>query len=102
MSVEANAFGEVRGFLSQVPIPIEQPLTSFNLSPYFGAGFLSITRYLEDGKQPFTGRIMMENGSLAKDLALYNYQSDQTPSAYALSITFQQDGSIAGAGGSHD
>ena len=88
MTVEANAFGEIRGYLSQVPIPIDSPLKNFNLAPFFGAGFLSLTRYLEDGKHPFTGRVMMENGSLAKDLALYHYQSDQTPSAYVLSITF--------------
>ncbi|MEJ2169893.1 MAG: Hsp33 family molecular chaperone HslO, partial [Desulfobacterales bacterium] len=37
---EANAFGEVRGFLNQVPIPIDNPMESFSLSPFFGAGFL--------------------------------------------------------------
>lgn len=99
MIVESNAFGEVRGFLKQVPIPIEEPLENFDLSPFFGAGFLSLTRYLEDAKHPFTGQVMMENGSIAKDLALYHYQSDQTPSAYVLSIKFDQDGKVAGAGG---
>jgi molecular chaperone Hsp33 len=44
--VEANAFGEVRGFLKNVPIPIEKPMEDFNLSPFFGAGFLSVTKYL--------------------------------------------------------
>lgn len=97
--VEANAYGEIRGFLKQVPIPILQPPNDFNLSPYFGAGFLSLTRYLEDGKQPFTGQVMMENGSLAKDLALYHYQSEQIPSAYALSVSFDHSGTVTGAGG---
>ena len=36
--VEANAAGEVRGFLKNVPIPVEKPLEDFNLSPFFGAG----------------------------------------------------------------
>ena len=30
--VEANAFGEVRGFLKNVPIPIANPLEDFNLA----------------------------------------------------------------------
>jgi molecular chaperone Hsp33 len=99
MIVEANAFGEIRGFLKQVPIPIDRPPKDFNLSPYFGAGFLSVTRILEDGKHPFTGKVMMENGSVAKDLTLYHYQSEQIPTAYALSITFDRDGEVTGAGG---
>jgi molecular chaperone Hsp33 len=99
MIVEANAYGEIRGFLKQIPIPIDRPPKDFNLSPYFGAGFLSVTRILEDGKHPFTGKVMMENGSVAKDLALYHYQSEQIPTAYALSIIFDRNGEVVGAGG---
>ena len=97
--VEANAFGEVRGYLKQVPIPIEKPLESFNLSPFFGAGFLSVTKYLEDAKQPFTGKVMMEHGRLAKDLAVYYLKSEQIPTAFILSIFFDELGEVQGAGG---
>lgn len=99
LSVDANAFGEVRGYLMQVPIPIEKPLESFDLSPFFGAGFLSVTKYLEDAKQPFTGKIMMEHGRLAKDLALYHLKSEQVHTAIALSVVFDQTGEVTGAGG---
>lgn len=99
LSVEVNAFGEVRGYLKQVPIPIDQPLDSFDLSPFFGAGFLSVTKYLEDAKQPFTGKVMMEYGRLAKDLAVYHLQSEQIPTAFNLSVYFDRDGEVAGAGG---
>ena len=44
LTVEANALGEVRGFLKNVPIPIDKPMVDFNLSPFFGAGFLSVTQ----------------------------------------------------------
>lgn len=97
--VEANAFGEVRGFLNQVPIPVEKPLEDFNLSPFFGAGFISMTRYLEDAKQPFTGQVMMEAGSLAKDLSLYFVKSEQVPTAFSLSVQFDGQGEVTGAGG---
>lgn len=99
LSVDANAFGEVRGNLKQVPIPVQKPLESFNLSPFFGAGFLSVTKYLEDAKTPFTGKVMMEHGTLAKDLAVYFLKSEQIPSSFSLSIVFDKQGEVQGAGG---
>ncbi len=97
--VEANAFGEVRGFLKQIPIPLDKPLESFDLSPFFGAGFLSVTKYLEDAKQPFTGQVMLKYGNIAKDLANYYLTSEQVPTAFNLSIKFDKEGQVAGAGG---
>ena len=99
MVVEANAFGEVRGYLRNVPIPVEKPLENFNLSPFFGAGFLSVVKHLEDAKQPFTGRVMLAHGSVAKDLAFYYLQSEQTRTALNLSVKFDTTGAVAGAGG---
>jgi len=97
--VEANAFGEVRGFLSNVPIPIDKPLENFDLSPFFGAGFLAVTKYLEDAKQPFTGQVVLKYGNVAQDLANYYLTSEQIPTAFNLSIKFDQSGKVIGAGG---
>jgi molecular chaperone Hsp33 len=97
--VEANAFGEVRGYLKRVPIPLEKPMKSFDLSPFFGAGFLSVTKYLEDAKQPFTGQVMIKYGNVAKDLANYYLTSEQVPTAFNLSIKFDIKGQVTGAGG---
>ncbi|RJQ75021.1 MAG: Hsp33 family molecular chaperone HslO [Desulfobacteraceae bacterium] len=99
LHVESNAFGEVRGHLKQVPIPVHQPLQSFDLSPFFGAGFVSVTKYLEDAKSPFAGTVMMEYGSLAKDLALYHLKSEQVPTSFSLSVAFDNQGEVQGAGG---
>ena len=97
--VDANAFGEVRGFLKRMPIPIDKPMESFDLSPFFGAGFLSVTKYLEDAKQPFTGQVMLKHGNIAKDLANYYLTSEQVPTAFNLSIKFDTAGQVTGAGG---
>lgn len=97
--VQANAFGEVRGFLRNITIPIEKPLEDFDLSPFFGTGFLSVTRHLEDAKQPFIGKIALEYGNIAKDLANYFLTSEQIPTAFNLSIKFDTDGVVTGAGG---
>jgi len=99
LSVDANAFGEIRGYLDRVPIPISKPLESFDLSPFFGAGFISVTKYLQDAKHPFTGKVMMEYGSLAKDLALYHLKSEQIPTSISLGILFDKQGQVQGAGG---
>ena len=97
--VEADATGTVRGFLKNVPIPVKAPLESFNLSPFFGAGFLSVTRMLEDAKQPFTGKVMLEHGAIAKDLANYYLTSEQIPTTFSLSIKFDTQGRVVAAGG---
>jgi molecular chaperone Hsp33 len=96
---EANAAGEVRGYLRQTPIPLEKPLESFDLAPFFGAGFLSVSTYLEGASQPFTGTIMLEHGNLALDLSHYFHTSEQTPTAIVLSIQFDGEGLSVGAGG---
>lgn len=99
LTVESNAFGEVRGFIKNQSIELDKPLESFNLSKFFGAGFISVTKYLEDAKQPYTGQVMLEYGDIANDLANYFHQSEQTPTAFNLSISFDKDGNVKGAGG---
>ena len=97
--VESNAFGEVRGFLQNIPIPIDKPLESFNLSPFFGAGFLEVTKHLEDAKQPFGGKVALKYGNIALDLANYYLTSEQIPTAFNLGIKFDTEGNVTGAGG---
>jgi len=99
LAVEANVYGEVRGYLKNVPIPVDKPLENFDLAPFFGAGFISLTRYLEDAKQPFTGKVDLRHGNIAQDLAHYYLTSEQIPTAFSLSIKFTPGGDIAGAGG---
>jgi molecular chaperone Hsp33 len=97
--VEANAFAEVRGFLKNFPIPIDKPMENFDLSAFFGAGFISVTKYLEDAKQPFTGKVGIKFGNIAQDLANYYLASEQIPTAFNLSIKFDREGQVTGAGG---
>lgn len=99
LSVEANAFGEVRGYLKQVPIPIETPVEDFDLSRFFGAGILSVTKYLKSAKQPFTGQVELRHGNIAQDLTHYYLTSEQIPTAFNLSIKFDREGEVSGAGG---
>lgn len=99
MNIEAWACGAVRGYLQQNPIPLSHSLTSLDTNEIYGPGFLSITKILEGAKAPFTGQIMMEYGHLAQDLALYYQQSQETPSLFSLSLSFDKEGRVWGAGG---
>lgn len=99
LSVEANAFGEVRGYLMENPIPLERPAESFELRDLLDSGILSVTRFLEKAKQPFTGQVQLRYGTLAEDLAHYYLVSEQTPSAFTFSVQFDPEGDVAGAGG---
>jgi molecular chaperone Hsp33 len=99
LSVEANAFGEVRGYLKRVPIPIDTPMQDYDLSRFFGAGILAVTKYLESAKQPFTGQVELRHGNIAQDLTHYYLISEQVPTAFNLSIKFDRQGEAVGAGG---
>lgn len=98
-SVESNAHGDVRGYLRVDAIPVESPPESFDLSPFIGKGTLSVARHLEAARQPFSGTVDVEYGNLAKDLANYFVKSEQLPTAVSLSIQFDREGRVSGAGG---
>jgi len=85
--------------LKTVPIPIDKPMENFDLSPFFGAGFLSVIRNMADAKQPFISKIALEYGNIALDLANYFLTSEQIPTAFNLSIKYDPEGEVTGAGG---
>lgn len=97
--MESWACGAVRGYLKNNPITITKPLESSDLSMLYGPGFISVSKIIEGSKTPFTGQIMMEYGNLAKDLALYYSQSEQTPTLFSLGVNFDKQGRVTGAGG---
>ncbi len=99
LSVEATADKKIRGYLMVNPIPLSGPLESFDLSPFFGPGFLRITKYLESAKQPFSGQVMLNYGNIPEDLAYYFYTSEQIKTLFSISIQFDRKGEVTGAGG---
>ena len=99
LSVEANAFGEVRGYLAEVPIPAGAPVDPADLSPLFGEGVLTVTRTLAGAKQPFSGQVALERRSLAESLTHYFLASEQAGSVFQLSVRLDPGGEVLGAGG---
>lgn len=99
LTVDGNAFGEVRGYLAQDPIPVAADRGVPRLQDLFGTGTLAVTKHLGDGGRPFSGVVEMRYGSLAQDLSYYYAASEQTPSALSLSVAFDAAGGLTGAGG---
>jgi molecular chaperone Hsp33 len=97
--VESNVHGEVRGYLRNDTIEIDEPLESFDTAPFLGGGFLSVTRFPQGAYAPYTGQVELEYHSIAKDLANYFLRSEQTPTAFNLSVQFDEEGRATGAGG---
>jgi len=99
VDVEANVFGEVRGYLKTPRIELEDPEALNGLAKLFGAGFLTVTQYLENGDTQYSGQVVLEYGSIAEDLANYYLVSEQIPSGFILSVAFADQGEVKGAGG---
>ncbi|WDP92144.1 MAG: Hsp33 family molecular chaperone HslO [Desulfobacter sp.] len=99
LDVEANTFGEVRGYLKANPIEVKKPEQVKRLSSLYGAGFITVTKYLDDASVPYSGQIALVHGSIAEDLAEYFLQSEQIPTGFKLSIAFDENEKVIGAGG---
>jgi len=99
LHVECSAQGEIRGYLNNTRIPIEEPLSTFDTAPFVGSGRLTVTRLTAGAESPFTGHIELHHGNLAQDITRYYALSEQIPTAMALSVKFDREGLVSGAGG---
>ncbi len=99
LDVESNVFGEVRGYLKTDQIEVKNPEKIKYLSTLYGAGFLTITKYLDNAPTPYSGQVALEHGSIAEDLANYFLISEQIPTGFKLSLYFDEKEDVKGAGG---
>lgn len=90
---------EVRGYLFQDLIPLREEVKSFDTAPFVGQGSLTVTRFTKNAPRPFSGAVRLRTGRLAEDLAAYYLESEQTRTAFDLSIRFGRGGLLEGAGG---
>lgn len=98
-TVDTNAYGEVRGHLDNNPFRVPAEWTEPTMAQILGPGLLQVTRTLEKSRVPMTGSVEYLPGSLALSLAHYYDQSEQIPTAFDLSVPFNREGVLLGAGG---
>jgi molecular chaperone Hsp33 len=100
MIIEADADGAVRGCAGN-PTAEAEPLDGrWNVPGILGrAGFLTVTKDIGMGGEPYHGMIQLRSSEIGDDLAYYLTESEQTPSAVGLGAGLDGDGRIAYCGG---
>lgn len=98
--VEAGSDGALRGCAGN-PSAEAQPVNGkWNVPGILGkAGFLTVTKDLGMGGEPYRGMVQLQTSEIGDDLALYLTESEQIPSAVGLGVSLNPDGSIAFCGG---
>ena len=100
MIIEADSDGAVRGCLGNPAADLEPVNGRWNVAGLIGkAGFLTVSKDLGMGGQPYQGIVQLVSSEIGEDLAYYLADSEQTPSAVGLGVTLAEDGHIATCGG---
>ncbi len=100
MIIEADSDGAVRGCAGNPAADLEAVNGKWNVAGLIGrAGFLTVSKDLGAGGQPYQGVVQLVSSEIGEDLAYYLTDSEQTPSAVGLGATLADDGLIATCGG---
>ncbi len=96
---EGDAEGNLRATVSRPWVHLEPKDGKLSVGEAVGRkGFISVVKDL-GLKEPYQGSVSLVSGEIAKDLAYYLTVSEQVPSAVALGVLVDRDGSVKAAGG---
>ena len=98
--IEADADGAVRGCAGN-PAAEAEPLDGrWNVPGIIGrAGFLTVTKDIGMGGEPYHGMVQLRSSEIGDDLAYYLTESEQVPSAVGLGAGLNKDGQVSFCGG---
>ncbi|MDD2580417.1 MAG: Hsp33 family molecular chaperone HslO [Desulfuromonadaceae bacterium] len=100
MIIEADSDGAVRGCVGNPAADLDAVNGKWNVAGLIGrAGFLTVSKDLGAGGQPYQGVVQLVSSEIGEDLAYYLSDSEQTPSAVGLGAAMGEDGVIAVCGG---
>src|SRR5262245_41122732 len=95
----ADGSGRARGTIGNPKAELPLRDGRLDLEGGLGMGQLAVTRLRPGLVRPYTGVVPLVSGGIAKDLALYLTESEQTPSAVGLGVLHAEDGDIDAACG---
>lgn len=97
--VTANSKGEVKGYVANPLAEADlKPNGKLNVSGIIGKGTLNVIKDI-GLKEPYIGNVPLQTGEIAEDFAYYYAKSEQIPTAVALGVLVNKDGTVKRAGG---
>ena len=96
LSAEANSHGQVRGYLRDPEVRLED---AGSVEALFGSGVLSVIRVGTDSRHPIQGQTEWQRGDLVENLAWYYATSEQTATLLDVNVHFDEDKRVRGAAG---
>lgn len=99
--VDANAKGEVRGYVTNPHVHVDEKNVhgKLNVAGIVGTtGTLSVVKDL-GMKDNFTGQVPLVSGEIGDDFTYYFASSEQVPSAVGVGVLVNPDNSILASGG---
>lgn len=100
MIIEADADGAVRGCAGNPAAEAEPFNGRWNVPGIIGrAGFLTVTKDIGMGGEPYYGTVQLRSSEIGDDLAYYLTDSEQVPSAVGLGAGLNKDGRVSFCGG---
>ncbi|MEW6661639.1 MAG: Hsp33 family molecular chaperone HslO [Bacillota bacterium] len=97
--VVGEAGGTVRGYVEnpEVNLPSRDD-GKIDVGRGVGQGILAVTKDLRM-REPYISQIPLISGEIAEDLTQYFWLSEQAPTAVALGVMIDKDGSVISSGG---
>lgn len=100
MIIEAEWDGAVRGCVGDPGAEAEPRNGKWNVPGVLGrAGFLTVSKDLGLGGEPYHGTVQLRTSEIGDDLAYYLADSEQVPSAVGLSASLDEGGGVSLSGG---
>ncbi len=97
--VDANAKGEVKGYVSNPNVHFQYPDGKLNVSKAVGSkGEIQVIKDL-GMKDFFTSSVDLISGELGQDFTYYFAKSEQTPSSVGCGVFVDTDNAVLAAGG---
>ncbi|QVK17993.1 Hsp33 family molecular chaperone HslO [Mycoplasmatota bacterium] len=97
--VDANARGEVKGYVSNPEVHFQYPNGKLNVSQAVGTkGEIQVIKDL-GMKDFFVSSVDIISGELGQDFTYYFAKSEQTPSSVGCGVLVETDNSVLAAGG---
>jgi molecular chaperone Hsp33 len=86
----ADSRAQVRGTVQHPQVSLVLEDNTPDIARAIGLGPLNVVRHRPRWRSPYTGTVPLVSGEVAGDLTLYLTESEQTPSAMGLGVSFGQ------------